>query len=444
MFRGTAVACFITAALGAASAEARQADVILVGARVLTADPARPTAEAVAVVGERIQRVGSTEEIQRLRGAKTRVVDLRGRTVIPGLIDAHVHLLPASQIVDEPSLRRYEEASLPKVMTGFISHGITTVRSTGDPIPYITQLRDRMEQATTGPRLVVTGSLISAPGGHPATTICRNNPFCRNAGVLEVATEDQARRAVQGLARAQVNAVKIVVDDVIVKVPALSDQIIAAVVDESDRNGLRVVAHVSVAADVPATKRLIELGVDEFAHPPTERLEGADAKETIDLLARLKRPVTTTLAPFDAYKDANGEERTLMGGRPFTSGMRTQFDHLLGVVRHYADAGVKLVVGTDWFDRPIKLDDPRLQPGAYTLQEMDVLHRAGLSTPAILAAATRHAAEALQIVDQLGTISEGKLADLVILEGDLLQDFSALHRTAAVFKSGRLAHGSLP
>jgi hypothetical protein len=51
MFRATAVACFITAALGAASAEARQADVILVGARVLTADPARPTAEAVAVVG---------------------------------------------------------------------------------------------------------------------------------------------------------------------------------------------------------------------------------------------------------------------------------------------------------------------------------------------------------------------------------------------------------
>jgi imidazolonepropionase-like amidohydrolase len=55
-----------------------------------------------------------------------------------------------------------------------------------------------------------------------------------------------------------------------------------------------------------------------------------------------------------------------------------------------------------------------------------------------------YAGEALRINDQLGTISEGKLADLVILDGDLLQDFSALHRTVAVFKSGRLAHGSLP
>jgi imidazolonepropionase-like amidohydrolase len=234
------------------------------------------------------------------------------------------------------------------------------------------------------------------------------------------------------------------VDDVIVKVPALSDQVVAAVVDESHRHDLRVVAHVSVAADVPTTKRLIDLGVDEFVHPPAESLEGAEAKETINLLARLERPVTTTLSSWDAYKDANGVERTLLGGRPFTSGMRAQFDHLLDVIRSYAAAGVKLVVGTDWFNRPIKLDDPRLRPGAYTLHEMDLLHRAGLSTPAILAAATRHAAEALRINNRLGTISEGKLADLVILDGDLLQDFSVLHRTVAVFKSGRLAHGSLP
>jgi imidazolonepropionase-like amidohydrolase len=75
---------------------------------------------------------------------------------------------------------------------------------------------------------------------------------------------------------------------------------------------------------------------------------------------------------------------------------------------------------------------------------MDLLRRAGLSPPAVLAAATRNAAEALGIVDKVGIIAEGKLADLVILDGDLLQDFSALHRPIAVLKSGRLAHGSLP
>ena len=74
---------------------------------------------------------------------------------------------------------------------------------------------------------------------------------------------------------------------------------------------------------------------------------------------------------------------------------------------------------------------------------MTVLRRAGLSTTAILTSATRNAAEALGIADKLGTISEGKLADLVILKGDFLQDFSALHQPIAVLKDGRLVHGTL-
>jgi imidazolonepropionase-like amidohydrolase len=75
---------------------------------------------------------------------------------------------------------------------------------------------------------------------------------------------------------------------------------------------------------------------------------------------------------------------------------------------------------------------------------MNLLRRAGLSTPAVLSAATRNAADALGVLDNLGTITEGKLADLVVVEGDLEQDFSALSRPVAVFKGGRIAHGSLP
>ena len=152
MLRVNAGTFVLATALAAANAEAGQVDLILVGARVLTSDSTRPTAEAVALEGERIRAVGSNEDIRRLGGPKTPVVDLRGRTVIPGLIDAHVHLLIASDIVDEPSLRNYERTALPKVMSGFISHGITTVRSTGDPLPYIAELRSRMESAVTGPR----------------------------------------------------------------------------------------------------------------------------------------------------------------------------------------------------------------------------------------------------------------------------------------------------
>ena len=423
-----------------------QVDAILVGGKILTGDSSRPMAEAVALRGERIRAVGPTEQIRRLAGPKTRIVDLDGRTVIPGLIDAHVHLLIAPEIVDERSLRNYEQTALRAVMTGFISHGITTVRSTGDPLPYIVQLRDRMDQTVTAPRLVVTGPVASSPGGHPATTICENNPFCRQGLAREVENEAQARQAVHELTRAKVNAVKVVIDDKIGRAPALSEQVVAALVDESHRAGLRVIAHVSIAKALPATQRLAELGLDEFVHPPFDALTVPDAAEVSQisaLLATRKIPVTTTVSAFDAYRDSAGVERASFGF-PLSPRMRQRFAQGLSAYRVFADAGVKLVVGTDWFATAVKFDDPRLLPGAQTIHEMELLQRGGLSTSQILTAATRNAAEALGISDRLGTIAEGKVADLVVLDGDLLRDFSALHRVVAVLKGGRLAHGALP
>jgi imidazolonepropionase-like amidohydrolase len=255
--------------LASSTAMAGQADLILVGAKVLTGDSNQPAAEAVALAGERIRAVGPSAEIRRLAGPSTRVVDLRGRTVIAGLIDAHVHLLQAPEVVDEPSLRNFERTALPKIMTAFISHGITTVRSTADPLPYIPQLRDRLERdQLVGPRLLTTGPAASSPGGHPATTVCRDNPFCRQGLAREIQSEEQARQVVRELSRAKVDAVKVVVDDLVAKVPALSDAVLSALIDEAHRTGLRVIAHVSVTKDVATARGLIDLGVDEFVHPP--------------------------------------------------------------------------------------------------------------------------------------------------------------------------------
>jgi imidazolonepropionase-like amidohydrolase len=74
---------------------------------------------------------------------------------------------------------------------------------------------------------------------------------------------------------------------------------------------------------------------------------------------------------------------------------------------------------------------------------MELLHGAGLSTSAVLTAATRNAAEALGIIDSVGTIAQGKLADLVILDGDPLQNLGVLQRPVAVVQGGRVVHGAL-
>jgi enamidase len=464
MLRIIATTCVI-GLLASPTAMAGQADIILVGAKVLTGDSNQPAAEAVALAGERIRAVGPSAEIRRLAGPRTRVVDLRGRTLIAGLIDAHVHLLGLPpDVVDEPSQRNYERTTLLKVMAGFISHGITTVRSTGDPLPYIAQLRDRLERGQlVGPRLLITGPIPSSPGGFPVS-MCRDNPFCRQMGFRVIESEEQARQVVRELARAKVDAIKVVVDDVYGKVPALSDAVISALVDETHRTGLRVIVHVSVAKDAIA-RRLIEWGVDEFVHLFVSDRRGthfalapindlsppnpAEVSQIAGLLVARNIPVTTTVSNGDAYRDTTGVERLLVGGSPpYTPAMRQRLEWSLNTVRGFADAGVKLVLGTDDVGPPpsnsVVRDDPRLQPGARTLHEMELLHRAGLPTPAILTAATRNAAEALRIIDKVGTIAEGKLADLVILDGDFLQDFSTLHRTVAVLKGGRVVHGALP
>jgi imidazolonepropionase-like amidohydrolase len=351
-------------------------------------------------------------------------------------------------------------------MTGLISHGITTVRSTSDPLPYIAQLRDRLERGQlAGPRLLITGPTPDSPGGLAAIVICRDNPFCRQTIAREIESEEQARQVVRELSRAKVDAVKVVVDDVFGKVPALSDALISALVDETHRAGLRIIAHVSVTKDVAMARRLIELGVDEFAHFLVSSQRGprfalvpiddpstpnpAEVSRIAGMLVARNIPVTTTVSNGDAYRDATGVERNHFGGSPYTPAMRQRLESVLNTVREFADAGVKLVVGTDGGGGPppsnsVVRDDPRLQPGARTLHEMDVLRRAGLSPSAVLTAATRNAAEALGIIDKVGTITEGKLADLVVLDGDFLQDFSALHRPVAVLQAGRVVHGMLP
>jgi len=425
----------------APSAVAGQADVILVGGNILTGDPARQTVEAVEIAGDKIRTVGSEREIRQLAGPNTRVVNLRGRTVIPGLIDAHVHLLVSPRITDEPSLRQYEKDVLPKTLIGFLANGVTTVRSPGDPWPYIAEIRDRLERGQlAGPRLVTAGPVFTYPGGHPATTVCRDNPFCRQRVVREPENEEQARLAVRELVRTKVDTVKVVVDNTgpPVQVPLLSDAILRALVEETHRSGRRVIGHVTNVANI---KRLAEMGFDEFVHMPRSP-EPSEASSLATLLVARKIPMTTTLSLFDAYRGSDGTEFSSNGSR-YPPGNRQLFEGRLRTARIFADAGVTLIVGTDWVDAPLPLNDPHVPAGARTVYEMELLRRAGVSTAVILAAATRNAAEALGMDDKVGTIAQGKFADLVILDGNPMEDLQALHRIVAVLKGGRVVHGAL-
>lgn len=417
-----------------------QADVILVGGAVFTADSARPRAEAVAIKGDRIQGVGSEREIRALAGPATRVVDVRGKTVLPGLIDAHVHVLGAA--ADDASMRQRMREELPAIIQRFLRHGITSIRSTGDAMPFIVELRDRVKSGELpGPRLVVTGATITSPNGHPASTLCPTNLFCRRTAVREIPDADSARSVVRAHVQAGVDQVKIVVDSILgpVRFAPLSSDVVRAIVDEAHRSQRRVVAH---ALDAGIMLELASLGVDEFIHVP-ERGTPDQVERLAADLARRRIPVTTTVSNFAPFRNSAGVER-ISFGIPFMPAVRANFERLKTNAARLSAAGVPIAIGTDCCGAGERLGDPRALQGARTLYEMEILHAIGLSREAVLIAATRTAAQVIGLANLVGTITSGKLADIVIVDGDPTQDLAALHSTVAVLKGGHVVYGRLP
>ena len=438
----TAVFLTILAAAYAPFLRAQSAAVVLVGGTILTQDSSRPVVDAVAIRDGRIVALGTAAEVRRALGAVgAREVDLSGKTLIPGLIDAHVHI----GVEDETtSVAEAGRTTLAPVLSAFLNHGVTTVRTAGGRMPQSAELRQLLDSGELiGPRLVIMGPTFSAPGGHPGVTVCRNNPRCR-AGLREVADEDQARAYVRDPSNRGIHTLKVIanfIPDVNIgrQLPSIPDAVLAAIADEAHKNGLRVGAHV---ADTATMIRMVGMGYDQFMHLPDTVSAAEDVVALARMLAEKKLAVTTTLALRDAYRDASGSERRVFG-TPYGDETRRMFEQILKTAATFHAAGVPLVVGTDCCQGS-QIGDPLLQPGARTIHEIELLERAGLPRDAILAAATRVAADALGLSSTVGTIAVGKVADLVVLTADPRQDLRALHKPVAVMKGGTVVAGALP
>jgi imidazolonepropionase-like amidohydrolase len=373
-------------------ATAQSDAIVFVGGTVLTQDPQRPLADAVALRGGRIVAVGRTADVRRSSGAGSREVDLRGRTLIPGLIDAHVHLGVADN--EDESVVQAARTTLAPTLSAYLSHGVTTVRTAGGRMPQSAELRDLLESGEViGPRLVLMGPPFSAPGGHPGVTVCRNNPRCR-AGLREVSDEGQARAYVREPSNRGISTLKVIANfipdaNIGRELPSIPDSLLAAIADEAHKNGLRVGAHV---ADTATMIRMIGMGYDQFMHLPDTISAPDDMPTLARMLAEKRISVTTTLALRDSYRDASGSERRVFG-TPYGDETRRMFEQMLRTALAFHAAGVPLVVGTDCC-QGTQIGDPRLQPGARAIHEMDLLERARFSSPR--AAPGSHTAAAMR------------------------------------------------
>jgi len=376
------------------------------GATLIDGTDRAPVANATILVrGGRIVAAGPASAVQIPAGAER--VALDGKTVIPGLINAHGH-------VNSPGdLRTYA------------AYGVTTVFSLGGEPASVFAAR----AAQSTPALDHARVFVAGP-------------------VLTPTTPDEARSQVAGVADQKVDIVKIRVDDNLGTTPKMSPEVYRTVIDEAHKRGLRVATHLFYLADA---KSLLDAGSDFVAHSIR------DADVDADVIAKLKRRnvcVSPTLMrevstfvyesrpPFFSdslfLTHANREWMTALekpeaqrAMRASTSAQRYKVALEIAKrnLKRLSDAGVPVAMGTDTGP------NGRFQ-GYFELMELEQMVSAGLSARQALTSATIDAARCMKLDRDLGTIEPGKWADFVVLDASPLTNIANVRRIASVWIAG--------
>ena len=374
------------------------ADLLIRNARIIDGIGREIDGGSLAISGGRITAVipGST----RLHAAVE--IDASGLTVMPGLIDTHRHLLIKRGLDSDAAFDHWRDQHLSATLRSYLESGITTVMSAGDYQTAILEIKRSLAAgALTGPRLVALSFAFTAPGGHPAVTICKNNPWCQQHVAIQINDPPAARAKVRELASTGIDGFKLIYDG---RLGAkLADAVFAAIADEAHQHKLPVFVHVPTA-DVML--RAVDLGADRLVHPPFfGTLAGTSAAHTMRVASVL---VATTVGRGLGIEDTD---------RP----------QALANLRLLWDEGVPIAFGTD----------TPFAPAEALARETQLLSQV-FSPAEIISALTHNAALFLGLDKEIGTLEAGKAADILILASDPLSDITALADVVMVIQSGTI------
>lgn len=397
--------------------------VLFEGARLITGD-GRPAIEnsAFIVEGSRITQVGTQGSVRRPNGAT--IVDLKGTTVMPAIVDAHSHLGYTDARTGDTSSTHYTRDNLLDHLRRYAYYGIAATLSMGldrGELPY--ELR---AMPTDGAALFRTaGRGIAMPNAGPNALYWRDAPY-------GITTEAEGRQAVRELAAKKVDVVKIWVDDRNKTVTPLPPSLYRPIIEEAHKLGLRVIAHVYYLADA---KELLRAGIDGFAHGIRD-LEVDDeimglfkARPQVFVIPNLPDTppsgndlvwLSETLPP--SQIEALKRTAATSLGRP------RLFDVQARSLKKLTTAGVRIAFGTD-----AGIGAPY---GWSAHAEMADMVAAGMTPMQVIVAATRTSAEILEL-DQLGTIAAGKSADFIVLNANPLDDIVNTRRISQAYVRGR-------
>ena len=403
--------------------------IFLAGGRLIDGTGTEPVTNAAVIIeGGRIVQAGPANRVEV--PATAEMIDIAGKTVLPGLIDAHVHLFGITSlnqmtwVIDEPQVRTIRAA-----MDAWrcLDAGFTTVRDAGGMLAIY--VKRAIEEGTImGPRIVASGLVISQTAGHgdmhfvPVEWNQRAQIARLADGVPEVrkAAREQLREGADMLKIFTTGGVMSEKDKPTTCQYSMDE--IRAFVEEARNAGVRTGTH---AQGTQGIKNAVLAGVDNVDHG----IYLDD--EVIGLMVERGTTLVPTLSVLEAIVRYGRKEGVLEAS--VRKAESVQEAHIASFRKALA-AGVVCGLGTDY------LSDPRSPMGANADELMMYVEKVGLSPMEAIVCATRNNAMVLGLQDEIGTLEAGKQADLIVVDGDPLADISVLRdreKILAVYKGGK-------
>jgi imidazolonepropionase-like amidohydrolase len=361
------------------TSEIEQNTLVLTNGTLIDGTGSDPIENAVLVIeGERILAVGSEKELKIPRGAN--VIDLEGATILPGFINAHVHFA-----FDEKKLEAWAQG------------GVTTVRDeaiiSSSQLDELMKWRDESNPDPQHARLVSAGYMMTVPKGY---------------GELFVESPADAREKVFEELDAGVDLIKISMEDGYAGrsgLPKLTEEEIAAIIFAAQERGALVSGHITQAEYMEI---LVKAGVDDIAHVPYDAVSDEVWQEMVakDIY------MTPTFTVFRNY------------GAPVSTCVLN--------LRNFLSQGGQVALGNDYGGGPGEFE---LGIPMYEIEQMS---KAGMTPMQIIVASTQNAAIVSGIDDQVGTLETGKIADVLVISGNPLDNLQNLTNIRLVIHNGMI------
>jgi imidazolonepropionase-like amidohydrolase len=443
------IASIVTLLIGLIFATAAYSQTtVLRGTRVIDGTGAAPIDNGTIVIRDgRIVTVGPAAAIPAPSGAE--VIDYSGKTIIPGLISNHSHVGILIGLKAAPE--NYNRDAILRQLKQLEAYGVTTVMALGLNSPLFYELRPELHAGRLpGADLFGADQGIGAIGGFPPATVV---PVGENQ-VSRPDTVERARETIRQMAARKTDMVKIWLDGAGGLMPKVPAEVYSAAIDEAHKNGLRVAAHIY---DLDDAKAIVRAGVDIIAHGVRDKPVDS---EFIDMMkARQLWYVSTIVLDYTGFIFAEQPSwmREPFLQRALHPAVRAQFDDpayrertlaLPATAKNKAavttnkqnlkalhDAGVRVGFGSD---SGVGL---RI-PGVAEHLELALMVEAGLTPMQAITNATSNSAALLKLDDR-GVLTSGKLADLVVLDGDPTTDISNTKKVHAVWHRGKQVAGPI-